>query len=166
MKSQPPFSAPGLAGAANVLDDARQPCPTLSPRTSPSARRPFIAGAARHSMGGQSLARDGTVVTMDQRWLEADTARKTPICSAAIAGASPGSQRPRSRGQCRAGGARLRCRGGCRGLRQGSRTRPRGASTVDPRGGALPERDVLVVSDRPRGTAPGGASRVRSWYPG
>ena len=41
-----------------------------------AARRPFIASAARHSMGGQSLARDGTVATLDQRWLEADTARK------------------------------------------------------------------------------------------
>ena len=27
-------------------------------------------------MGGQSLARDGTVATLDQQWLEADTARK------------------------------------------------------------------------------------------
>jgi FAD/FMN-containing dehydrogenase len=41
-----------------------------------AARRPFIASAARHSMGGQSLARDGTVVTLDQQWLEADPARK------------------------------------------------------------------------------------------
>jgi FAD/FMN-containing dehydrogenase len=28
-------------------------------------------------MGGQSLARDGTVVTLDQRWLDADPARTT-----------------------------------------------------------------------------------------
>ena len=28
-------------------------------------------------MGGQSLATDGTVATLDQQWLEADTARKT-----------------------------------------------------------------------------------------
>jgi FAD/FMN-containing dehydrogenase len=42
-----------------------------------SAGRPLIASAARHSMGGQSLAANGTVVTLDQEWLEADTAAKT-----------------------------------------------------------------------------------------
>ncbi len=41
-----------------------------------AANRPFIASTARHSMGGQSLAKNGTVVTLDQEWLEADTARK------------------------------------------------------------------------------------------
>jgi FAD/FMN-containing dehydrogenase len=41
-----------------------------------AAGRPFVASAARHSMGGQSLALDGTVVTMDQGWLEADTSRR------------------------------------------------------------------------------------------
>ncbi|WP_244506459.1 FAD-binding oxidoreductase [Pararhizobium polonicum] len=41
------------------------------------AGQPFAASAARHSMGGQSLARDGTVLTLDQQWLEADTAAKT-----------------------------------------------------------------------------------------
>jgi hypothetical protein len=41
-----------------------------------SVGRPFIASAARHSMGGQSLARDGTVVSLEQQWLEADTAAK------------------------------------------------------------------------------------------
>jgi FAD/FMN-containing dehydrogenase len=35
-------------------------------------------------MGGQSLARDGTVVTLDQRWLEADTARKTYRVAAGV----------------------------------------------------------------------------------
>src|SRR5262245_52990023 len=35
-----------------------------------AAGRPFIAGTARHSMGGQSLAKNGTVVTLDQDWLE------------------------------------------------------------------------------------------------
>ena len=50
----------------------------FAPRSPRRARRsrPFIASAARHSMGGQSLARDGTVATLDQQWLEADTARK------------------------------------------------------------------------------------------
>jgi FAD/FMN-containing dehydrogenase len=42
-----------------------------------TAGRPFIASAARHSMGGQSLAANGTVVTLDQQGLEADTATKT-----------------------------------------------------------------------------------------
>lgn len=90
----PVSQAPGLAG---VLDDASQLCPTpiashvvitADPRAGAveriraaladarAARRPFIASAARHSMGGQSLARDGTVATLDQRWLETDTARK------------------------------------------------------------------------------------------
>jgi FAD/FMN-containing dehydrogenase len=41
-----------------------------------AAGRPFIASAARHSMGGQSLAANGTVATFDQQWLEADTANK------------------------------------------------------------------------------------------
>ena len=42
-----------------------------------SSRRPFVASAARHSMGGQSLAANGTVVTLDQDWLEPDTAART-----------------------------------------------------------------------------------------
>ena len=42
-----------------------------------AAGRPFIASAARHSMGGQSLATDGTVCTLDQQWLEPDTANRT-----------------------------------------------------------------------------------------
>jgi FAD/FMN-containing dehydrogenase len=41
-----------------------------------SAGRPFIASTARHSMGGQSLAKNGTVATLDQEWLETDQARK------------------------------------------------------------------------------------------
>jgi FAD/FMN-containing dehydrogenase len=41
-----------------------------------AAGRPFVASAARHSMGGQSLASGGSVATLDQRWLDADTARK------------------------------------------------------------------------------------------
>ena len=82
---------------AGVLDDASQlsPTPVAShltigedPRAGAveriraaiaearAAGRPFIASAARHSMGGQSLAKDGTVATLDQQWLEADTARK------------------------------------------------------------------------------------------
>jgi FAD/FMN-containing dehydrogenase len=41
------------------------------------AGRPFIASAARHSMGAQSLASVGTVATIDQQWIETDTANKT-----------------------------------------------------------------------------------------
>jgi len=99
-----PTSHPGprfpdalAAGRAGVLDDASQlgPTPVASHvaisddpwagavdriraalADARAARRPFIASAARHSMGGQSIARDGAVATLDQRWLEADTARK------------------------------------------------------------------------------------------
>ncbi|MDO9418550.1 FAD-binding oxidoreductase [Pararhizobium sp.] len=35
------------------------------------------ASTARHSMGGQSLPHDGLALTLDQQWLEADTAAKT-----------------------------------------------------------------------------------------
>ena len=41
------------------------------------ANRPFVASAARHSMGGQSLAENGTALTLDQDWLEADTSART-----------------------------------------------------------------------------------------
>jgi FAD/FMN-containing dehydrogenase len=41
------------------------------------AGRPFAASVARHSMGGQSLPRDGTAVTLDGGALEIDTAAKT-----------------------------------------------------------------------------------------
>lgn len=34
--------------------------------------QPVVASAARHSMGGQSLVRHGTVLTLEQEWLEAD----------------------------------------------------------------------------------------------
>jgi FAD/FMN-containing dehydrogenase len=90
-----PHPSPSPAGGV-VLNDASElsPTPVASHVTiaeSPSASvervraaiadaraagRPFIASTARHSMGGQSLARGGTVVTLDQQWLEADTARK------------------------------------------------------------------------------------------
>ena len=80
-----------------VLNDASELCPTpvathVTIREAPrsgavqriraaladarAAGRPFVASAARHSMGGQSLVSDGTVVTLDQEWLEADTASK------------------------------------------------------------------------------------------
>jgi len=94
----PSFPTPPVPGTGLILDDASQLSPTrvsshLTIREAPAAGavekiraalaearaagRPFIASAARHSMGGQSLARDGSVLTLDQQWLEADTARKT-----------------------------------------------------------------------------------------
>jgi FAD/FMN-containing dehydrogenase len=42
-----------------------------------SAGRPLVAHAARHSMGGQSLVRNGTAVTLAQDSVEPDTAKKT-----------------------------------------------------------------------------------------
>jgi FAD/FMN-containing dehydrogenase len=39
-----------------------------------SEGRAVCVGAARHSMGGQSLPLNGTAFTLDQQWLEADTA--------------------------------------------------------------------------------------------
>ncbi|MEC9343319.1 MAG: FAD-binding oxidoreductase [Pseudomonadota bacterium] len=41
------------------------------------ARRPFVVSAARHSMGGQSLAQQATAVTLDQEWIEPDTSAMT-----------------------------------------------------------------------------------------
>jgi FAD/FMN-containing dehydrogenase len=101
----PRFPDSQAAGRVDVLDDASQlsPTPVAShlvisedPRAGAveriraaladarAARRPFIASAARHSMGGQSLARAGTVATLDQRWLEADTARKVYRVAAGV----------------------------------------------------------------------------------
>lgn len=36
--------------------------------------RPFNIGAARHSMGGQAIPRDGVAVTFDNGWIEPDSA--------------------------------------------------------------------------------------------
>ena len=46
------------------------------------ARRPVAAGAARHSMGGQSLPRDGTAITLSGRVLQTDGAAKTYLVDA------------------------------------------------------------------------------------
>ena len=94
----PAFPATPASGAGVILDDASQLSPTrvaahVVVRDDPAAgavdriraalaeararRRPCIVSAARHSMGGQSLAKGGTVVSLDQQWLEADTARRT-----------------------------------------------------------------------------------------
>lgn len=91
----PPFPPVGTPAYPLVLDDASELSPTpvashLTFRDDPqvaveriraalaearAAGRPFIASAARHSMGGQSLAAGGTVLTLDQPWLEPDAAR-------------------------------------------------------------------------------------------
>ena len=42
-----------------------------------AAKRAFAVGAARHSMGGQSLPRDGTAVTLATARCELDTAAGT-----------------------------------------------------------------------------------------
>ena len=39
--------------------------------------RPVNVGAARHSMGGQAIPRDGTAITVDNAWIEVDTASQT-----------------------------------------------------------------------------------------
>jgi FAD/FMN-containing dehydrogenase len=94
----PPFPAiPATPAQGTVLNDASllSPTPVISHVTIRDAReqtltelrealnyarsagRPFIASAARHSMGGQSLASNGTVATLDQQWLEPDTSART-----------------------------------------------------------------------------------------
>jgi FAD/FMN-containing dehydrogenase len=47
-----------------------------------AAKRPVAASVARHSMGGQSLPRDGTAITLDGGPLEMDTTAKTYRTSA------------------------------------------------------------------------------------
>jgi FAD/FMN-containing dehydrogenase len=46
-------------------------------KTARELRRPVAVGAARHSMGGQSLARNGTVLTFDVNMIEPDRAART-----------------------------------------------------------------------------------------
>lgn len=46
-------------------------------RDAASEGRPFNVGAARHSMGGQAIPRDGTAVTFDNATVEIDSANKT-----------------------------------------------------------------------------------------
>ena len=48
-----------------------------------AAQRPVTAAVARHSMGGQSLARDGTAITLDGGPIEIDSTAKTYRTSAA-----------------------------------------------------------------------------------
>src|SRR5215472_2529902 len=46
------------------------------------ANRPVAVGVARHSMGAQSLPRDGTAITLGGEVLQVDTAAKTYLVSA------------------------------------------------------------------------------------
>lgn len=46
--------------------------------------QPVVASAARHSMGAQSLAENGSVLTFDQKWLEVDAAAKTYRVAAGV----------------------------------------------------------------------------------
>jgi FAD/FMN-containing dehydrogenase len=47
-----------------------------------SAGQPVVAHAARHSMGGQSLVKNGLALTLDQEWIEPDIANSTYRCGA------------------------------------------------------------------------------------
>lgn len=47
-----------------------------------AASRPVVAHTARHSMGGQSLIKDGLALTFDQDWIEPDIASKSYRCAA------------------------------------------------------------------------------------
>jgi len=91
-------AAPGSTQQRIILNDASRldPTPVMKhwqPKTEPkdafierlrtelneaaSARRPVAVGAARHSMGGQSLPRDGIAMTLDGRSLVANTTTGT-----------------------------------------------------------------------------------------
>jgi FAD/FMN-containing dehydrogenase len=93
-----PVSPSGGAADAVMLNDAGELSPTMVAKhivlnTKPdetllaalrtelveaqSMGRPVVAHAARHSMGGQSLIKDGLALTFDQDWIEPDTAAKT-----------------------------------------------------------------------------------------
>ncbi|MGI9406409.1 MAG: FAD-binding protein [Hyphomicrobiaceae bacterium] len=94
----PVYPKPVDAGTDTVLNDASLLNPTrvarhLTMPNDPNAelvaalrselaearrdRRPVVVSAARHSMGAQSLAQDGTAITLDQDFLEPDTANAT-----------------------------------------------------------------------------------------
>jgi FAD/FMN-containing dehydrogenase len=51
-------------------------------KTATAAKRPFAVAVARHSMGGQSIPRDGTAITVNSGSCEIDSARKTFRASA------------------------------------------------------------------------------------
>jgi FAD/FMN-containing dehydrogenase len=57
--------------SAEVIEQVRKEL-----REAAAAGRPVVVGAARHSMGGQSLPREGTAMTLDVRRCEPDTAAR------------------------------------------------------------------------------------------
>ena len=93
-KAFPTASAPG----ENILNDAGELSPTkvakhITINDDPSeaalsklraalkeaqtSSQATVAHAARHSMGGQSLIKDGLAITLDQNWIEPNTSAKT-----------------------------------------------------------------------------------------
>ncbi|THD49040.1 MAG: FAD-binding oxidoreductase [Bradyrhizobium sp.] len=95
--------APFLAEERIVMNDASRlnPTPVVKhwrPKSDPqgayvealraelkeakAAGRRLALGAARHSMGGQSLPRDGTAITFDNSWFDVDTANSVYRVSA------------------------------------------------------------------------------------
>ncbi len=92
-----PVMPTGGTSDSKLLDDAGELSPTLVAKhivlnakpddvllsairtelkEAQSLGRPVVAHAARHSMGGQSLIKDGLALTLDQDWIEPDTAAK------------------------------------------------------------------------------------------
>jgi FAD/FMN-containing dehydrogenase len=92
-----PFPAPGAHDTA-ILNDAGELSPTVVAKhvimsgnpdeallaalraeltEAKSLGRPIAPHAARHSMGGQSLAKDGLALTLNQEWIEPNAAAKT-----------------------------------------------------------------------------------------
>jgi FAD/FMN-containing dehydrogenase len=93
----------GLAGERTILNDASRLNPTPVAKhwrvqtgdgdgfiaglrselaEAAAAKRPVAVGAARHSMGGQSLPRDGAAITLSGRVLQSDVAARTYLASA------------------------------------------------------------------------------------
>ncbi|WP_394197799.1 FAD-binding protein [Litoreibacter albidus] len=64
------FNAPQISTLRAELADAKR------------SGRPVIASAARHSMGGQSMAVAGTTLTMADEWVELDKTAMTYRCGA------------------------------------------------------------------------------------
>ncbi len=71
-------------------------------RDAAAAGRPVAVGVARHSMGGQSLARDGTAVTLE------GAARSSPTPPPASTGSGPARAGRRSSGSSTGSGSRPR----------------------------------------------------------
>lgn len=64
---------------AKVIERLRQEL-----KSAASEGRPVVVSAARHSMGGQSLPRDGTAITLDSRRVEPNTKEKTYLAGGGV----------------------------------------------------------------------------------